>query len=87
MILPDDQLKAVLEKSGAVPHDVLEAVSHATGGEYGSLDKQLISKHILTEEQLGQILLSSSPAPHAQKQSGCLRPGGIGSQGCNGRSS
>ena len=63
MILPDDQLKAVLEKSGAVPHDVLEAVSHATGGEYGSLDKQLISKHILTEEQLGQILARAMQVP------------------------
>lgn len=63
MILPDDQLKAVLEKSGAVPHDVLEAAAHATGGEYGTLSKQLISKRILTEEQLGQILANAMEVP------------------------
>lgn len=63
MILPDDQLKALLEKAGAVPHDVLEAVSKSTGGEYGTLDKQLISKHLITEDQLGQVLAHAMNVP------------------------
>jgi type IV pilus assembly protein PilB len=63
MILPDDQLKAILEKNGSVPHDLLESISASVGGEQGTLSKQLIAKHVLTEEQLGKILAETVGVP------------------------
>ena len=63
MILPDDQLLAILEKSNAVPHDLLETVAASVGGEQGTLAKQLIAKHVLTEEQLGEILAKAAGVP------------------------
>lgn len=63
MILPDDQLKAILEKNGSVPHDLLETISASVGGEQGTLSKQLIAKHVLTEEQLGKILAETVGVP------------------------
>ncbi len=63
MILPDDQLKAILEKTGSVPHELLETISASVGGEQGTLSKQLIAKHVLTEEQLGKILAETVGVP------------------------
>lgn len=63
MILPDDQLKAILEKSGAVPREILETISAASTGEHGTLSAELISRHILTEEQLGQVLAKAVQVP------------------------
>lgn len=63
MILPDDQLKAILEESGAVSHDILEAISKSEGGEHGALSVQLVARHILTDEQLGQILAKTVKLP------------------------
>lgn len=56
MILPNDQLKAILEKSGAIPKELLEKAYQTTLGEHGTLGNQIISSHILTEDQLGKIL-------------------------------
>lgn len=63
MILPDDQLKAILEKSGSVPHDILEVLFKSAGSEHSSLSKQLIAQHVLSEEQLGSILASAMQIP------------------------
>ncbi len=63
MILPDDQLKAILEKSGSVPHDILEVLFKSAGSEHSSLSKQLIAQHVLSEEQLGEILASAMQIP------------------------
>lgn len=63
MILPDDQLKAILEKSGVVTHDILEAVFQTVGAEHGNLGAQLISRHILTEDQLGLVLAKAMKVP------------------------
>lgn len=63
MILPDDQLKAILDKSGAVPKDILEVVFQSAGSEHSTLAKQLIARHVLTEEQLGQILADAMQVP------------------------
>lgn len=63
MILPDDQLKAILEKSGSVPHDILELVFKSASDEHSSLSKQLIAQHVLSEEQLGQILANAMQIP------------------------
>ncbi len=63
MFLPDDQLKAILEKSGVVPHELLETISQTTGGEHGSLATELIARHVMTEEQLGQILAKAMQIP------------------------
>lgn len=63
MILPDDQLKAILEKSGSVPHDILEVVFKSASNEHSSLVKQLVSQHVLSEEQLGQILANAMQIP------------------------
>lgn len=63
MILPDDQLKAILEKSGVVPHDILETTAKSVGSDSGALGRQLITKRILTEEQLGQVLAKAMEVP------------------------
>ncbi len=63
MILPDDQLKAILDKSGVVPKDILEVIFKTAGSEHGSLGKQLIARHVLTEEQLSQVLADAMQVP------------------------
>lgn len=54
---------AILEKSGAVPHDILVSVSKSIGTDSGALGRQLITKRILTEEQLGQVLAKAMEVP------------------------
>lgn len=63
MILPDDQLRAILEKNGSVSHEILEALAPLLGSERGSLSAQLISRHILSEEQIGQVLAKAIKVP------------------------
>lgn len=63
MILPDEQLMAILDKSGAVPHDILESAFKSSGSELGGLGSQLVAKHILTEDQLGGILAHAIGVP------------------------
>lgn len=63
MILPDDQLKAILEKSGAVSPDLLKSFSESAGAEHGTLSAQLLANHVLSEDQLGQILAKASKVP------------------------
>lgn len=63
MFLPDDQLLAILESSGAVPANILKAISAKRDLSQGALSSQLISQHILTEEQLGQILAGAMKVP------------------------
>lgn len=63
MILPDDQLKAILEKSGAVAPGILKSFSESAGAEHGTLSAQLISNRILTDEQLGKILAGAIKIP------------------------
>ncbi len=63
MILPDDQLKAILEKSGAVSPDLLKVLAESSGAEHGTLSAQLIGSHVLTEDQLGQILAKAIKVP------------------------
>ncbi|MEI8232334.1 MAG: GspE/PulE family protein [bacterium] len=63
MILPDDQLRAILEKSGAIPQEILTAIVKSTTAEHGSLSKQLVARHVLTEEQLGQIMADAMQIP------------------------
>lgn len=63
MILPDDQLKAILKKNGSIPQELLESISSTVDGQDGTLSKQLIAKHILTEEQLGKILADTVGVP------------------------
>jgi type IV pilus assembly protein PilB len=63
MILPDDQLMAILRKNGVVPHGILESIGKTLGSEQGTLGKQLVAKHILTEEQLGMVLAQAMEIP------------------------
>ncbi len=63
MILPDDQLRAILEKNGSVNPEILKAIAPLLGSEHGGLSAQLISRHILTDEQLGQILAKTIKVP------------------------
>lgn len=63
MILPDDQLMAILSKSGVVPEDVLKDIFQSTGAEHGTLSKQLIARKVLTEEQLGKTLAEAMQVP------------------------
>lgn len=63
MILPDDQLLAILEKNGSVPKDILDTAIKSAGNELGGLSKQLVARRILTEEQLGAILAGAIGVP------------------------
>lgn len=63
MFLPDDQLLAILEKSGAISADVLRALAKSSEGHQGTLSSQLLSQHVLTEDKLGQILAAAIKVP------------------------
>lgn len=63
MLLPDDQLKEILLKSAAVPPEIIEEALKSIEGSHSSLATYLISKHLLTEEQLGLILAKAIGVP------------------------
>ncbi|KKU46449.1 MAG: Type II secretion system protein E [Microgenomates group bacterium GW2011_GWA2_46_7] len=56
MILPDDQLKEILLTSKIFPIGIIEEAFTSIEGSHTSLGGYLLSKHLLSEEQLGLIL-------------------------------
>lgn len=63
MILPDEQLAAILVGSGTVPEATITKTLKSIADGHISLGNQLIAEHILTEEQLGQALAKASGLP------------------------
>lgn len=63
MILPDEQLAAILAKTNAVPQKVLDEAIESIADGHVSLGSQLIAEHVLTEEQLGQVLATAAGVP------------------------
>ena len=63
MILPDDQLKEIIVRSGVVTPEVLAQVESDMEGAHISLGGQLIAQHILSDEQLGTILAEAVKVP------------------------
>lgn len=63
MILPDDQLFEILKKSEAVPEDVLQAVVEEIKSSHMSLTSALLTKGLITEEQLGRVLAEAAGVP------------------------
>ncbi|KKU25380.1 MAG: Type II secretion system protein E, partial [Microgenomates group bacterium GW2011_GWC1_46_16] len=63
MILPDDQLKEILAKSGTFTLEVLNEAQHSIEGTHSSLASYFLDKHLLTEEQLGLIIAKAIKIP------------------------
>lgn len=63
MVLPDDQLKEIIVQSGIIPPEILAQVEQGMEGAHTSLAGQLLAQHVLTDEQLGQILAKAAKVP------------------------
>jgi len=63
MILPDDQLKEILVKSGTFTPEILNEAQHSIEGTHSSLASYFLDKHLLTDEQLGLIIAKAIKIP------------------------
>lgn len=63
MILPDDQLKEILIKNASFAPGVLDEAMRSIEGSHIALGNYLLSRHLITSEQLGTILAKAIGVP------------------------
>lgn len=74
MILPDDQLKALITTSKLVAPEVLEEVVKSMHGAHTSLAQELVSKGVLTDIQIGKMIADVAKVPFVDLSRQQIRP-------------